>query len=114
MKTKQQKLEMFNKLDSKLKEVKVWPEYIIMDGQYHCYVRIFRHKLYWLLPVRVGAAENNGDMAFNFDQFNKQCYMVLINWIVDLNMHIKDGKRGRPIQTFLDINQESESNRITP
>jgi len=112
---KKAEIESFGKLDSNSEEIKVWPEYILDRGQYMTHVRIFQHKKYWLVVVRVGLdTGKNSLLASVFDSFNMWAYRTLINYIVSPEYKLANNRNGRPIACALDINQESETDRIIP
>lgn len=94
----------------------VWPRYTMDQGVYDTYVRIFREGHYWLVRVRIGVElVNNARLSEAFDQFNENCYRVFHLYRIDPTNHFFEDSRGQEHKMYyLDLNQQSETDRLKP
>ena len=107
-------LESFETGDSNDYKNPIWPYYHLLHGNYFSYVRVLRHKKYFLICIRVMLDEGgNGQQMLTFDKFNQIAYRTLIAYKIDPNGPRRTSG-GHPIAELLDVNQESEYDRVIP
>jgi len=102
-------------LDSRDAKVIVWPKVLYSHGAWYAYIRIKRHRKYWLVLQQQFAGIGTAEALMSFlEQFHFNAYKLFHLFIVDRkNPMLQTGRNQKHPAYYLDINQQEECDLLS-